>query len=242
MKILTRADVTPRFGRIFAEKCATGGAAEEEAMRAKLVAACLGLAVAATLPAAAEACSRKVSEAAAQTLVPTGRINQSLLEDAIRVEVNFHRCRAGLPQVADAGNGLTKQAQTHSRWMARAQKLSHKNSVAGASTLKQRIKNSGIRFRTGSENIGMVHRYRIDNKRFKIVNARSCQFATRGGEILPAHSYATLARHVVDLWMKSKGHRKNILDNRVSKMSAAVAFDPKNQFCGRFWVTQNFIG
>ena len=90
MSFPTSADVPPRFGRIYGEKCALGGAAEEEVMRAKLVAAFLGLAVAVTLPAAAEACSRKVSKSAAQTLVPTGRINQSLLEDAIRIEFGVH--------------------------------------------------------------------------------------------------------------------------------------------------------
>lgn len=211
-------------------------------MTIKIIAACIGAALFLTAPDAAEACSRTVSKKAAQTIVPAGRINQSLLEDAIREEVNFHRCRAGLRQVGDAGTGMSRQAQKHSAWMARTQQLTHRSTVPGASTLKQRVKNAGLRIRTGSENIGMVHRYRIDNRRFKILNSSACQFATYEGQALPAHSYASLARHVVDLWMQSPGHRKNILDKRVSKMSAAVAFDPKAQYCGRFWVTQNFVG
>jgi hypothetical protein len=28
----------------------------------------------------------------------------------------------------------------------------------------------------------------------------------------------------------------------VTRISTAVAFDPKAQYCGRFWLTQNFIG
>ena len=191
---------------------------------------------------AADACSRSVSAKAAKTIVPTGRINQSLLEDAIRAEVNFHRCRAGLSNLGDAGNGLTREAYNHSKWMARTQQLTHKSTVAGAATLKQRFKNAGIRVRRGSENIGMVHRYQIDNKRFNILDSSACKFQTQEGQALPAHSYATLARHIVTLWMNSPGHRKNILDRRVTKMSAAVAFDPKAKYCGRFWLTQNFIG
>ena len=211
-------------------------------MKFKFTAFCVGVALLLTLPAAADACSRTVSKKAAQTIVPAGRINQSLLDAAIRAEVNYHRCRAGLGKVGDAGNGLATQAKKHSQWMARTQQLTHRSTVAGSATLKQRVKKAGVKFRTGSENIGMVHRYQIDNRRFKILNAGSCKFATYEGKALPAHSYASLARHAVNLWMNSPGHRKNILDRRVNKMSTAVAFDPNAKYCGRFWLTQNFIG
>lgn len=211
-------------------------------MKSRITAVFVGVAVLIALPAVAEACIRSVSKSAAETIVPAGRINQNLLDDAIRVEVNYHRCRAGLPSVGDAGNGMANQAKKHSQWMARTQQLTHRNTIAGSATLKQRVKKAGVKFKTGSENIGMVHRYQIDNRRFKILSSDSCQFATYEGQSLPAHSYASLARLVVDLWMSSPGHRKNILDRRVKKVSTAVAFDPKAQYCGRFWLTQNFIG
>lgn len=175
-------------------------------------------------------------------MVPAKGINQSLLDEAIRVEVNYHRCRAGLPALGRAGPALVKQAEKHSRWMAKTQQLTHRSTVAGSATLKQRLKKAGLRFKTGAENIGMVHRYQIDNKRFKIVNSGACQFTTYQGQPLPAHSYASLARHVVNLWMNSPGHRKNILNRQVTKMSSAVAFDPNAQYCGRFWLTQKFVG
>lgn len=211
-------------------------------MKLKIVAACFGVAVLLSLPGMADACTRQVSKEAARLQVPTTRINQSLLENAIRDEVNFHRCRAGLGVVGDAGNNLANEAHKHSAWMAQTQQLTHRSTVAGAATLQQRVRNAGLRVRSGSENIGMVHRYRIDNKRFKILSSSACQFATFDGKSLPAHSYASLARHIVNLWMESPGHRRNILDRTVNKMSAAVAFDPNAQYCGRFWVTQNFIG
>lgn len=190
----------------------------------------------------ADACSRNVSSQAAQTVVPSKGINQALLASAIRTEVNFHRCRAGLGAVGAAGGELRKEATRHSGWMAKFQQLTHRSTVAGAATLKQRIQNAGIRIRAGSENIGMVHRYQIDNRRFKIVDSGSCKFAANDGTRLGAHSYASLARHVVNLWMNSPGHRKNILDPKVTRMTSGAAFDPKAQYCGRFWVTQNFVG
>ncbi|NNE88500.1 MAG: hypothetical protein HKN27_10530 [Silicimonas sp.] len=208
----------------------------------RISALCVGAALLISMPTFADACSRAVSQKAASTIVPTGSINQKLLGSAIRDEVNFHRCRAGLKEVGGAGTALRKQARDHSKWMARTQQLTHRSTVAGASTLRDRIKRAGVKFRTGSENIGMVHRYQIDNRRFKILDSGSCKFATYEGKALPAHSYASLARHVVGLWMNSPGHRKNILDKRVNKVETAVAFDPNSKYCGRFWVTQNFIG
>lgn len=210
-------------------------------MKTKLLAVAVGAAILMTANVA-EACSRSMPAKASQIVVPTKRINQNLFDDAVRAEVNYHRCRAGLRAVGDAGNGVTKVAQGHSSWMASRQILSHKSTVPGRSSLSQRIKSTGVSFRTGSENIGMVHRYQIDNRRFQIVDSASCRFQTREGRPLPAHSYASLARHIVQLWMDSPGHRKNILDGRVSKTAVAVAFDPKAQHCGRYWVTQNFIG
>lgn len=191
---------------------------------------------------AAEACTRNVSAEAARTVVPAKGINQALLARAIRTEVNFHRCRAGLKAVGAAGGELRKEATRHSGWMAKFQQLTHRSTVAGRATLKQRIQNAGIRYRAGSENIGMVHRYQIDNRRFRIVDSGACKFAAGDGTPLPAHTYASLARHIVNLWMQSPGHRKNILDAKVNRMTSGAAFDPKAQYCGRFWVTQNFVG
>ena len=206
----------------------------------KTMAACLAVLLFA-LPMTAEACTRKISAKAAQT-VPTTRIDQSLLSRSVRNEVNFHRCRAGLPALRDAGRGLDKQAAKHSQWMASTQQLSHRSTVPGLSTLKQRVSAAGVRYRTGAENIGMVHRYQIDNRRFKILDSQQCNFTAQQGQTLPAHSYASLARHIVNLWMDSPGHRRNILDRQVNRVSTAVAFDPKAKYCGRFWLTQNFVG
>lgn len=211
-------------------------------MLSRIAVVLTGAALFFALPTSAEACTRKVSKTAAQTVVPANRIDQGLLSNAVRAEVNFHRCRAGLSLVRNAGAPLAKEARAHSRWMAKSQQLTHRSTVPGRASLKQRIKASGLSFRTGSENIGMVHRYRIDNRRFKILNAGQCKFATQQGEPLPAHSYASLARHIVNLWMESPGHRRNILDRQAKKVSTAVAFDPNAQYCGRFWLTQNFIG
>jgi len=210
-------------------------------MTVKFLAAICGAAMLLTATTAG-ACTRDIPARAAEAVVPTSRINQALFDDAVRAEVNYHRCRAGLRPVGDAGNRVMNVARGHSDWMASRQVLSHQSTVPGKASLSQRIESTGVSYRTGSENIGMVHRYRIDNQRFRIVDSGSCEFTTNSGQPLPPHSYASLARHIVQLWMESPGHRKNILDRNASRTSVAVAFDPRAQYCGRYWVTQNFIG
>ncbi|MDD9978111.1 MAG: CAP domain-containing protein, partial [Boseongicola sp.] len=137
-------------------------------MRATFAAVAAGIAFTFASVQVADACNRDVSAKAAQTVVPAKGINQALLEEAIRVEVNFHRCRAGLSKVSLAGQKLTKQATVHSSWMAKSQKLSHKSSVSGSKTLKQRVKKAGVAFRTGSENIARRQRNPNGNTTYKI--------------------------------------------------------------------------
>ena len=184
-------------------------------MSSRVIAILAAIAISFVATTDASACSRDISSSAAKSVVPAGRINQKLLDDAVRVEVNYHRCRAGLSPLGSAGASLAKQARMHSRWMAKSQQLTHRSTVPGKATLRQRVNASGVDYRVGSENIGMVHRYRIDNRRFRILSSRECKFATYEGQSLPAHSYASLARHIVNLWMNSPGHRRNILDRQV---------------------------
>ncbi len=114
-------------------------------MLKRFAALCVGAALLTTTPTFADACARSVSKKAASTIVPSEGINQSLLDSAIRDEVNFHRCRAGLGKVGDVGTGLSNQAKKHSQWMAKTQQLTHRSTVAGASTLRDRFKRAGVK-------------------------------------------------------------------------------------------------
>jgi uncharacterized protein YkwD len=189
----------------------------------------------------ASACSRDTVSGANAVIDPRGGIDAALLDAAIRSELNYHRCKAG--RSALSGNvGLRQVAGTHAKWMAKTATVSHQSGVAGQSTLKARMSTSGVKFRAGSENIGMVHRFRIDGQSFRIRDAGSCSFATQAGETIGAHSYGTLARHMVDLWMASSKHRKNILDPKVSMVGSAAGFNAKAPYCGQFFMSQNFAG
>ena len=55
------------------------------------------------------------------------------------------------------------------------------------------------------------------------------------------HSYASLARRAVAVWMASPGHRRNILDPALRRVAGAAAIQP-GPHCGRVWLTQTFAG
>jgi len=191
---------------------------------------------------AAAACTLRVPAEAARRAVPGGNLDLTLLDAAVRAELNVARCRHGLPALRGAGNALTRSGAAHSRWMVSARNLSHRSNISGRRTASDRIRAAGIRLRAGSENIGYVSRYRIDGLRFRILDAASCSFATYGGEPLPAHTYASLAKAIVANLMASPGHRRNILDRRVDRVATGAAFDASGPHCGRIWFTQSFVG
>lgn len=196
----------------------------------------LAFVVAAT---ASYACSRVLPQGADRAV--TQRIDQRLLDAAVRAEVNWHRCRAGLAPLGAAKTALVEVAAAHSHWMARSGTLSHRSNVAGKASLTDRIRAANVQVRRGAENLGMVHRFRIDGKHFRILDSNACSFASHQGELLSAHSYASLAQHAVGLWMASSGHRKNILDPQVTRVSTAAAYGA-SRYCGQIWLTQNFVG
>ncbi len=171
----------------------------------------------------------------------SGRIDARLIDASIRAEVNYQRCRAGLGELAEAP-GLAEAATTHAKWMARSRTMSHDSSVPGQSSVLARLQSAGIDFRAGSENIGMIARYGIDGIQFRIRDASACAFATQAGETIGAHSYQSLARHIVNLWAASPAHRKNMLDPKVRMVGSGAGFDPSAPYCGAFYVSQEYAG
>ena len=208
-------------------------------MKKKLLSALAIASFSLSFAAQADACSRKAVSGGNQVIQPGKHINASLLDAAVRVEVNYHRCRAGLGKVRSEPK-LRTMAAGHSKWMARARNMTHTSTVSGRRTLGDRIKRSGLRWKATAENIGMVYRFRMEQKQFFIDNAASCQFSNSAGQVIPPHSYQSLARYIVNLWMNSPGHRHNILDRRMRMVGTAIHHDPKAQYCGTYYITQDF--
>lgn len=184
------------------------------------------------------ACSAKPIAGSAKT-VPSIGINQALLDRLITEQVNLERCKRGLTTLK-MNAGLRKQAAVHARWMASSRKLSHKATSGSSRRLKDRLRASGLRFRTGAENLGMVAHYNIDGRRFLI--RAPCQFTTTSRQPIGHHSYHSLARLIVREWMASPGHRKNVLARKMRYVGTAAAIQPRTKHCGAVFLTQIFAG
>lgn len=200
----------------------------------------LALCLSALCATTANACTRDLPHGAAQSAVPAKDINQPLIDAAIRAEVNFQRCLKGIDPL-DAAEGLRNAALGHSQWMASNAKLSHRSTQPGRKTLSQRVRSTGLDYKFVAENIAVVHRYRVDGRKIRVLDQTQCKFVAPAGEIVPPHSYASLAQHAVKLWMRSPSHRKNILSKRAGLTGTAVEFSRDPRFCGKFWLTQNFL-
>ena len=190
--------------------------------------------------AVAAACRAPVFPAGSARTIPADRPDQGLFSAAVLAAVNAERCKAGRGELAGEG-GLTGVAAAHAGWMARAQKLSHRSTTPGQTSLKAWLKASGATFRTGAENIAAYDRYAYGTQVFVVKDAARCRF-TQNGRAVPAHSYESLARAVVAGWMASSGHRKNILDRRMKLVGSGLALDRKAPNCGRFYIAQDFAG
>lgn len=189
----------------------------------------------------AAACSRTALAGTGKSIPSSGKISQNLLNKAILFEVNYERCRAGLPTLKSEAR-LTRAAYKHSKWMAKYSNLTHRSNIAGYSSPKARMKSTGIKFKTGSENISRMYRYQLGGRQVYVKDRAACIFSDSKGKPIQPHSYATLAHEAVQLWVKSPQHRKNLMDNRMRITSTAAAVDPKGRNCGEIYLTQDFLG
>ncbi|MFN6951498.1 MAG: CAP domain-containing protein [Albidovulum sp.] len=195
----------------------------------------------ALLPTAAAACPRASVNGADAAIRPESRLDQALADAAIRAEVNYQRCRAGLPALTEA-EGRRIVAARHAIWMARTRTLSHTSAMPGQSTTLARIKASGLTFRAASENIGRIARFQIDDRSFRIAASARCSFLDGSGRAIPPHTYSSLARTIVARWMASQAHRRNVLDRRVTRVGSGIGFDSAGPYCGSYYVSLGFAG
>lgn len=208
-------------------------------MTLRPLALAIGMTICSLTAASAATCARALPQGADQRLVPATDIDQPLIDAAIRAEVNFHRCLQGMRPLSPADR-LRAAALGHSRWMADSAKLSHRSTRPGRQTISQRVRSAGLDFRYVAENIAVVHRYRVEGRKIRVIDPAQCVFEARDGQVHP-HSYASLAEHAVKLWMRSPSHRRNILSKHAALTGTAVGFSRDPRFCGKFWLTQNFL-
>ncbi len=208
-------------------------------MKSARAAAAIAAVLLLCVTSAAAACTRTEVSGANARIEPSQGINAALVDAAILSEMNYQRCRIGAsPLTRNAG--LRATAAKYSSWMAKTMTVSHRSSAPGQSTLRARMSTSGVSFSVGAENLAMVHRFRVEG--VSVRKTGGCNFVRSNGKAVGAHSYATLARYVVDLWMASPSHRRNVVARDVSMVGSAASFNGNAPYCGQFYIAQNYAG
>lgn len=209
-----------------------------------------------TLAAAAVTAAALAGSAHADTTCPTaelsgrfdavverqGRHDADRLDRAVLHYTNRARCRHGLRPLS-ASRRLSRAAERHSGDMARLSFFGHDSPVPGYRTLRDRIEASGAPAEAAAENLIEAYFMNyVDGTRFRVIDARRCQFRTEVGRALFRHTYRSMAQSLVERWMESPGHRRNILMRGATRHGFGIAANRKPELCGGIYATQLFVG
>jgi uncharacterized protein YkwD len=149
----------------------------------------------------------------------TNRLNHELLSAAVWHETNRRRREHELERL-EHSPAADRAADFQARAMAKDRFVSHSNPEPGHETLEDRLRAAKIKPRFAAENVAMT--FAIKYKSGEPVYPREENGPTLfsyepGGPPIPPHSYASFAETLVQEWMASPGHRKNILDARARR-------------------------
>lgn len=177
-----------------------------------------------------------------QRVINPNRPDMQAFSASVRYYSNVARCRKGLsPLQADAA--LLDAAQGHSDYMADARVLSHTSNIRGERQLMDRVRKAGVSTNIAAENIAQNYLYDLVGRNISIASAGPCKFTdadTR--QQIPAHSYGSLANILVNQWLGSSKHYKNLMSKRVGRMEAAFGVAADSATCGYVYITQDFAG
>ena len=141
--------------------------------------------------------------------------------------------------------GARKAAALQARIMQERGSISHVNpDQPNLRTLEDRVKAAGLKYQFIAENVATAFGIKYEaGKPFypRTENGQEVFSYEPRGEPIPPHSYASFAEALVENWMSSPGHRKNIL-NEAAEFLGASCF-PKTDETGmtKFYCAQVFF-
>lgn len=154
--------------------------------------------------------------------VELNTLDGALLARAIFEETNRVRVQLGLPAFA-AEPKLTAAAETQARIGSVFQKASHTNPFPSVATPADRVKSAGLPLGSVAENVALFSAYVTEGRAdFYQLKGDPTLRDAKTDAPLPRHTYATFAQAIVDAWMRSPGHRANIVDPQLRQLGCAV--------------------
>lgn len=151
---------------------------------------------------------------AAQRPVETGSVDYSLLAEAIFFETNERRSGRGLDTLTHLSE-LDQAACLHAQAMVENDFFAHRNPHDPAlATPADRVRAQDLEVGFVAENIGEVFVLQYESGErvyMRQVDGGTIFSREPGGEPLGKRSYLQVAEALLDGWMSSPGHRRNIL-------------------------------
>jgi uncharacterized protein YkwD len=181
---------------------------------------------------------------AAQQKIRPGQFDRARLDAAVFHETNRRRQQHGLPALAFDARAR-EAAQMQSRAMAKHGFVGHDNRFdPELKTTMDRAGRAGLKPRFLAENVAsaFARQYEGGEEFYVRVEGGQRIFSARpGGPQILMRSYIEFAEALVDGWMKSAGHRKNILHEASRFLGCACAASPEPTDMEKFYCTQVFF-
>lgn len=154
--------------------------------------------------------------------------NDTLLERLIVEELNLKRKYHGKTSL-DWNDIIQAPAKLHVQAMVNDNFFSHSNPRnSQMRDLETRMESTGLSLEGWAENILYTDNLGLNGDPYFIESFRGEDVvkSQRTGKIVRPISYRDLAISMVDQWMGSKGHRRNMLYNEFNITAAAVEIKP----------------
>lgn len=184
---------------------------------------------------------RELPEAAAN--IDFENIDHHLLAAAVFHETNVRRLENDLPAL-DYKPGLREAARIQARGMRKEEMISHQHPDESKKTLGDRLEFLGIKGSFYAENVAMTFgiQYESGEPMFpREQEGRKIFSKEAGGPAIPPHTYLSFATTLLDQWMNSPGHRKNILAPEAKLHGASSLHDRSADGMDRFYSAQVFF-
>jgi uncharacterized protein YkwD len=148
------------------------------------------------------------------------QIDIPLLAAAVFHETNRRRSEQNLPALRYRREAQ-EAAEIQAQGMAQANRVAHEHPDQALRDLADRVAHVGLRPAFAAENVAMT--FGIQYQSGRPVYPRQQQASTvfsysPDGPAIKAHTYLSYAESLVDQWMDSPGHRKNILHKTPEEM------------------------
>lgn len=150
-------------------------------------------------------------------------IDIDLLNIAVFFETNSQRYLNGVKPFKHCYM-LETAAEDHSKDMVKYNFFSHNSPVPGKHSLIERIKKTGIQKEYLGENITYNYILKLSGISYMPPSSMGDFYKSDGVTKIETHTYKSFAVEIVNDWMKSPGHRENILNKQFNMLGCGCAF------------------